>query len=533
MTQTVLPHETLAAAPTTSDGDPIERSRQRVTNLLAAAEILRAGFPDANLPKVYGYPFLALGHQVLFDYDRFRRVVWSVAEAVRQELLPVRRVRLMVSWTGVILALLVFLAVAAAAEDAPSVGIIPAIVVLFTSLIVSNSLGRQHLRRSFGIRADTADSLIRNDVLPVPLLAFDGISDHELLIWGKASIGGRETPVLLSTANDRFPGFGKTLIEESLVCPQKEASDGQPATSAEIDRKVIQSLENNITSAGFGGVQSGPTLLVDAGSIQWSSRLLTTDHRPRTSIPTDELQSILKQGCRAECRLYQAIMLTFPEYLTTATIFVRSNIAGHAACCDVSLTLLGPPVMGEAQLRDRLIVLRRAARKWTSKPTSEKQIEKDKSSMGTLARRLAEWKGAPRTEPSPMGLPWKLKPRDRREEEGLSAVCRDILAETDRWVGDWMQLGNPREYQSYILTPDIFGRMDVRAGVRALYLQVSETILKTLEQMGFDVSSYRDEKGNFTISAERIDSLVVGERINVRSTAAPTDQASKPEKGVK
>ncbi|NEO85100.1 MAG: hypothetical protein F6J87_12750 [Spirulina sp. SIO3F2] len=63
-------------------------------------------------------------------------------------------------------------------------------------------------------------------------------------------------------------------------------------------------------------------------------------------------------------------------------------------------------------------------------------------------------------------------------------------------------------------TSDFFGRPESIASVSILYSLISKAVIDSLEDLGFDVSDYKDKEGNYTINAEKIDQLIVGETIN-------------------
>ncbi|MBP8047973.1 MAG: hypothetical protein KAY64_04450, partial [Anaerolineales bacterium] len=55
--------------------------------------------------------------------------------------------------------------------------------------------------------------------------------------------------------------------------------------------------------------------------------------------------------------------------------------------------------------------------------------------------------------------------------------------------------------------------------IKTLYQQISRTILDTFDSMGFDITDYRDREGKYSINAEKIDRLIIGEEIKILQTA--------------
>ena len=65
------------------------------------------------------------------------------------------------------------------------------------------------------------------------------------------------------------------------------------------------------------------------------------------------------------------------------------------------------------------------------------------------------------------------------------------------------------------------------ASVRNLYDQVSRAVLDTLDTLGFDITDYRDSEGKYSINADKIDQLVVGEKIHIEKAQDGKDGQTK------
>ena len=63
---------------------------------------------------------------------------------------------------------------------------------------------------------------------------------------------------------------------------------------------------------------------------------------------------------------------------------------------------------------------------------------------------------------------------------------------------------------------DFFGKPEIIGGIKTAYDQISQLTLEAIEKQGYDISRYRNEEGKYTINAESIDKLIVGETINVK-----------------
>jgi hypothetical protein len=104
------------------------------------------------------------------------------------------------------------------------------------------------------------------------------------------------------------------------------------------------------------------------------------------------------------------------------------------------------------------------------------------------------------------------------ELDSYKAEMRRVADENVFWPGYYSYYRNWREINSLTFTTHFFGKPESLAAVRALYTQVSRAILDGLDLNGYNVSDYRDEKGVYSIHADKIDQLVVGERVTITET---------------
>lgn len=75
-----------------------------------------------------------------------------------------------------------------------------------------------------------------------------------------------------------------------------------------------------------------------------------------------------------------------------------------------------------------------------------------------------------------------------------------------------------RETHSRELTDDYFGATESRAYLRALYERLVSASLDALKMHNFDISEYRDKDGRLQIHAEKIDNLMIGEKMVVHTS---------------
>lgn len=82
------------------------------------------------------------------------------------------------------------------------------------------------------------------------------------------------------------------------------------------------------------------------------------------------------------------------------------------------------------------------------------------------------------------------------------------------WPGIYFAKRTMRERYSLTVTDDFFGKTEAVATIKSLYSQLGKIIIDSFAELEFDVSQYKDEKGNYTINASKIDQLfLVGDQI--------------------
>jgi hypothetical protein len=107
----------------------------------------------------------------------------------------------------------------------------------------------------------------------------------------------------------------------------------------------------------------------------------------------------------------------------------------------------------------------------------------------------------------------KLWPFDSKAQSHENRQVERIAKNSLFWSGVHTQLVNFREVYSMTFTTDFFGNTESRAVVKTLYDRICRSALCRLKEIGFDISDYQDESGRFSINADSIEQLVVGEQV--------------------
>ncbi|UCE04418.1 MAG: hypothetical protein JSW07_12375 [bacterium] len=98
------------------------------------------------------------------------------------------------------------------------------------------------------------------------------------------------------------------------------------------------------------------------------------------------------------------------------------------------------------------------------------------------------------------------------------------------WPGLYTTLPNWRESQSSTFTTDFFRKTEGIYSVKHIYDQISRAIIDGLDNLNFDVSEYRNQEGKYMINADKIDKLIVGERIYIDKSKKRSEKEIEPKK---
>jgi hypothetical protein len=127
----------------------------------------------------------------------------------------------------------------------------------------------------------------------------------------------------------------------------------------------------------------------------------------------------------------------------------------------------------------------------------------------------------------------KIDPYDPEALEHEREEAERLQENSGYWAGIYTAQVSWRELHSSSFTNDFFGLTESRAILRTLYDRICRSALGRLKSLGYDISDYQDDSGKLTISTERIDQLVVGERVYVDPTnRQPAPAAEGGEKKV-
>lgn len=229
---------------------------------------------------------------------------------------------------------------------------------------------------------------------------------------------------------------------------------------------------------------------------------------------------------------YYGVQVLRPQYLTLVSIFVRPFLASTSAAFETVVMSLGPPLSDERDIRSALQVHDRNAQRSRNPAALSSASGGATSTTNTghtafieAAREIlmkARESFLMRSDYSLLrNFHWNDDGALLNEKKAADALQADV----DDWIGRFFGEVNWREANSRVTTQDLFGAADCRATVRALYDHVARHMLTALEARGFDIAQYKDSTGRWSINVDKIDQMIVGEKISVEDARA----VAKPE----
>lgn len=529
---------------------------KRITEYLAAAEIANPEFPSSSkLQKFFPLPFTNSGHQVQFDAQLFHSIIWKVICDLKG-LAPEQTGGRTISAFG----LLLFFTISSLALLAIDVRMI---FVFFIMSGISAVIYKKNNKVDFqqqvaDIRAKAIEQLINGTFNA-------GLSDEVeakfkiksklatlCRLYGNGRIDDVKMPLLLVDQREHpFPGYGYCQINETIIAPSSAGRWVEPNTFNNLVTKITRNIKSRIRNSSNGNITFGNVICIHDSSILIDSPFLDREKRPVLSLNEDELTQLKKRDTNASVRKYFAIQLIDPTYMNTTTLFIRPFLSGNAMAMHICLTTLGPPHWNNIDFQEILANYRKESKARSEKQplfayqnyqtnspnsVSEEQNRLDQLRMlrRALSRKSAFQAITSKRAISSISL---KKFTDLSNDLGreFDKEFDRLVSETPIWPGGLLPQFNYREANSFTFTSDFFGRFEAQAMVQSLYSEVFKSMIDTLEQLGFDVSSFKDEKGHYTINAEKIDRLVVGEKIEYKEgNSSPEKKSaqgqSKPKK---
>ena len=495
-----------------------------ITYFVAATIISDKQFPRKGyLPRPSAPPLRSQGHYVLLDYRLLVRIIWQVIDEIKMSAkkiykrIPIRSIVM----GGIVAVILFIFSVANQAEisGALFLALIGGAIGVFLSL--QNARFKLLLKEVAAIRAKVIKKLIAGDWSPVQSGEMVEKIEKELgkIEIGDGVLGGDQIPILVISRDQHpFPGYGHLQAENVFVCrPQKTTSVNSTPDDG------FETIQNNIVSAvskfPVGDMSCGDILVVHGGSLPIDSVWLNENKSPKLWLDRRVLEKFSTIDERVSVRRFFAVQTLFSEYGTVATFFIRPFMAGNSLCCQVAFSTIGPLINGVEYFQKKLLKYEQEEKNgFNIKPPVQKRKNKDVSPSTKLiqdVRRLAELGDDFQSRLINYQEIKELDPLYEEDDKEYKKEFKQLVEKSTVWLGQLIITPNWRETYSMTFTNDFFGKTEELASVRTLYDQISRTILDTFELLGYDISDYRDDEGNYSIHAEKIEQLVVGEKIQI------------------
>lgn len=508
---------------------------ERFTRLLAASTVTDPAFPAEHLlPRMASIPFNNLGHQSLVDQILLGRLLWNTFYNIREKnnkrKFSFKAVFVSVATAGALLTLFWM-------TGLPVLAVISSAVAAF---VAYNWAVDPFKYEAAEVKADAARRMILGEE-PAGEFEID-LSQAELAEAGSGLLSPEQALVFFSDDRGRrFPGLGWVNAEELFVCPTKTLSADKTASPQSIATAIQNALADVAVEAKGGTISTGLALVVDSRTVKERSVWLDAESRPILHIrnpPADDLLSLDEMDDQASARTYFGMQVLLPEYLTLASIFVRPFMASTSAAFEITVTTLGPPMNDEKDVLSALHIherklIERKRKSWALGRSNDGSLKVNKLGHVFKLKNLRDqWEKVddPFAKKSDYGLLDDHKWVDPDELSEELEEANKLAEAMGGWVGRFIGEPNWREANSLTVTQDYFGTTECRAAIRALYDQVARHVLAALDEEGFDISQYRDSSGKWSISVDKIDQMIVGEKISVQAAQKKKEENSDGEK---
>lgn len=494
---------TAAAAPTVRD-----QISSLTTRYLAATLIAAPNFPRrSQMPKPLPPPFASFGHQVLFDYQKLVAIVWQVAMEIRARTQE-SRTRSRIWCMSIALTLLSAGVTTALVVDGPAtIGIVLLAVMMATLLALAvTENNKQDLKRQIAaIRADALEKLIRDE-----LAVNDDMPETHGTFVGNGALGTDQVPIVtVMHESDPFSGYGRLQAENLFVCRPKE-DEPDRRSIAELNECVKERIIAKVSELGLPETTFGDVVVLHGVTLTMDSPWLEVDKVPRLWLERARVPEVHEIDPSASARVHFATQIILPQHMTAATFFVRlfTRLLKHEMETNAESKSGPERATSKPAAREAMDYLQAVGRVNKSGPRFQRHVD---------IRSIMEVNA------------------DEELHRGPDYAFKfsQVVSQSVMWPGSYLRRSiNFREANSLTLPADFFGQPESIAAVRTVYDQLARVILDTLDENGFDISDYRNSEGQYAIRADKIEQLVVGERIHMGTDKKASQGTDSPQASV-
>ncbi len=491
------------------------------TNVIAGTVIASKDFPNkSSLPRFIPLPFNNFGQFYLFDHSRYLQIIYQTATEL-QWYITSRHKNEPWWWAGGAFVVLSGLSIL--------IGFPPLIPFPFIgawiAYIVSESDIKKKLNEDVAdFKSETISKLLNNEweenkEVELPTRLKKSIQSN-----GKGEISDRLSPVLVMFDDEQpFPGFGKLQANNNFICRPKNIELAKSKEEGDLFDALIVKLRGSLSVCGIRNIGFGKVIVLNSDTISVNSPWLDNNKIPILSKEIDDVENVYGIDKSASVRVYFVVEVLFPKYDSAACFFIRSFKAGNSAGCHIALTTMGPPENGEKHLEKRLMKYKIEKEKADQDSIFNTEPKTNTSNTAEKELLSIRLQGSIREkfhEPIALSILDQIDPIEEKEfdEIRFDSKAREIVNLETSWPGKYYFFKyNVRERKSLTFGGDFFGKPELLGSIRTVYDQISRLTLESIEEQGFDISNYRDKEGKFSINAESIDKLIIGEVINMKS----------------
>ncbi len=508
----------------------------RATDIIAGALIADKNFPQQNtLPRFIPLPFNNFGHFYLFDHARFLTIIYDtllgfkkIGKEYKDPVWPL--------FLSIGIPILLMSIVLSFSPDPEYIFYCLIIAVGFGfGLYLSLKPNEKKFNEKIAeYKANVIADLHNGEWEENSELQIPEHLEYFFSLIGQASCDEELCPVIIAF-DDRhpFPGYGKLLLDNQFVCAPKNIEITRQKKDADLFFAVTAKLEESLSESDISNIGFGKVIVLNSGSISIDSIWLDENKIPYLNKQTSEVESLYDTDSSASKRIYFVVEVLFPKYDSAACFFVRSYKAGNSAGFHIAITTIGPPEKGEQYLKDRIMrhnmevneadtVFKKEVISVTSNSTIS--IDTELSKILSLNKFTEKFQ-----VPIERDNLEKIDPLEEdKDDEKITQRISEIVNNDTTWPGQYyFYQNNIRERKSLKLGGDFFGYPELIGSITSAYSQIVDRMLSIMESQGFDVSNYKDKEGKLTINAEKIEQVIVGELVNLKSNEEDKNAGKK------
>jgi len=500
-----------------------KRMTKRITQLIAADYIAKPDFPNfESLPPLKPLPFTTFGHQPLLNYQKLQEIIWDVISNIQNVTRAWKIINPLINLSILLGSLLVYVVIQKYYLRSSEDTLIALSLFLVFGFIIKYIYSDNIAEKIAATRAKALQTLLH-----YTYEVEDEIKHNEFIInsqkyVGSGEIGSQNSPVLTITSSVHpFPGFGRFQFDHLFLCKPDESRSNPFGRSETLSNNILIHVKSQLSVSGIENINFGEIFVVHANSLRANSPWLDAEKRPLLYVSRDMANKLSSLDSKVALREYFIVEILFEEFLTSGYFFFRPFMVGSYAACHLAINTLGPPVATVDDLERKLQAYKNQLLDIDKlKPDNISELDRGKVELKNIAQ-LKESEKEYESFKSKLNMNLvrecdidKRYKMDQSEKQLYKSNYNKIVSDNIFWPGVVIaDLFNTREEHSLTFTSDHFGGPESLASIKAVYQLISHSILDAMKENGYSVNEYINKDGKYSIRAENLDNLIVGENI--------------------